>query len=256
MIKSYFSNIGRSELKYFIAFDIIPHLKEFIKPYMELDPYSAERDNNNYTVRSIYFDTSKFDFYYDKMDGLKVRKKLRVRTYNKFNHINPAFLEIKRRYVNRVLKERVKVPLSQVEQICTNLENPKFDDNNFSDGKQVIDKYYYNLRKLDLKPTALITYEREAYIGLMDSHTRLTIDKNLRSLIYPRISDIFMEDDLKMVIDLKYILELKYDGYMPKWMGRLVHELSVRAEPIPKYCLGLEAWFEKTIKSGRVIPAN
>ncbi|UCE04953.1 MAG: VTC domain-containing protein, partial [bacterium] len=119
-----FKEYGRRELKHFIAPEMISEVKAIIEPYVEVDPYAKERDNNSYTIRSIYFDTEQFDFYYEKLDGLKIRKKVRVRSYNEFQKEGFAFLEIKRRYNNRILKERAQVPLHQLEEICLNRTNP------------------------------------------------------------------------------------------------------------------------------------
>ncbi len=231
-------------MKYNFPAEMIPELRRYIAPYADLDPYAAEMSGHAYTVRSIYYDTENLDFYYHKLDGLKIRRKLRMRAYNQFYPDKPVFLEIKRRYENRIVKERVNIPLSAAGMIHDEHKRPDglFEDN--VRNRTVMKKYLYNLIHFDLKPSALIVYEREAHIGKINSHERLTIDKNLRSYAPPVTDDLFREDDLRPMLGEKCILELKYDNYMPKWMGRLVHEFGIRAEPIPKYCLGIETWKE------------
>ena len=138
--------------------------------------------------------------------------------------------------VNKVL---VRIPNTEMPitdlLLCFDGQN-LFDENTSHFGS------IFNLENLQLVPTALVVYEREAYIGRIDNHERVTIDKNLRSFIYPDFKDLFRDDDLKPLMGERHILELKFDGYMPKWMGRLVHTFKLRAEPIPKYCMGAEAW--------------
>lgn len=232
--------VGRSELKYFFLPELIQDMRDYIRPYTELDPFSAEIENHSYTVRSIYFDTDSFDFYYEKMDGLKIRKKIRVRAYNEFDCDKPAFLEIKRRYNKQIIKERAKIPLTRMEEIHERLENPLDIDTKWINNKNTIDKYLYNIKKLHLRPTALITYEREAYIGSLNNHERVTFDKNIRCFLFPEINELFREDDLKIVTNDRFVLELKFENFMPKWMIHLVRELRLRAEPIPKYCMSID----------------
>ena len=239
MSMKFMKEYGRRELKYFIVPELIPDIKTIIAPYVEVDPYAKERENNTYTIRSIYFDTEQFDFYYEKLDGLKIRKKIRVRSYNEYHPEGFAFLEIKRRYNNRILKERSQVPLNQLEQFCIERTNPNGHVDVFSNGSVVMGKFLYNLTKLDLHPSLLVTYEREPYIGAADSSIRVTFDKDVRAIIAPELPDLFIDDGFEFLTNGKYILELKFDGFMPKWMRFLVAELNIRAQSISKYCMGV-----------------
>jgi len=230
---------GRRKLKYFIAPELIPQVKELITPYAEMDPFAKEREKYTYTIRSIYFDTINFDFYYEKLDGLKIRKKLRVRFYNEFDPEGTAFLEIKRRYNNQIVKERTKVPLNQLEQICIQRTNPNGHVDVFSNGSVVMSKFLYNLTSLDLQPALLVTYEREPYVGLGDSSIRVTFDKNVRAFISPELEDLFANNGFDFITNGRCILEFKFNGFMPKWMRTAVAELNIRTQSISKYCLGV-----------------
>ena len=86
-----FADRSRYEYKFKIPLDLIDDVRKFILPYTKFDPYLEKHGNQRYTVRSIYFDTPELDFYYEKIDGVKIRKKLRVRTYNRVSDF--AFLE-------------------------------------------------------------------------------------------------------------------------------------------------------------------
>ena len=57
-------------------------IRRALKPYIRLDNFAAKTSSGEYTVRSIYFDTRNMDFYHEKIEGLRVRKKIRVRGYN------------------------------------------------------------------------------------------------------------------------------------------------------------------------------
>lgn len=230
-------DIERIELKYFIPYEIIPSIREFIMPYMELDPYSAIMENHDYTIRSIYFDSKQFDFYYEKLDGIKIRKKLRVRTYNEVDLNSHIFFEIKRKYENRIVKERTKVPYNLLDQICVHQKNPNFMTINEN---RTMERFLYNLKQRNLRPVLLVTYEREAFLGIMNSSVRLTFDKNVRTMLFPDLNDNFEENGSQFVTNGLCVLELKFDGFMPKWMRTLVSKFNLREQSISKYCLGID----------------
>ena len=100
----------RYELKYFIYPDEMGSVRSLVEPFMHIDKYANGFRNGRYTVRSIYFDTPTLRFYHEKDAGTQIRKKLRVRTYNRFTRDAVSFLEIKRKYGNAIYKERVKMP--------------------------------------------------------------------------------------------------------------------------------------------------
>jgi len=231
---------SRYEFKYQITYEMIPQIGEYIAPFTTVDPHLVDAANNKYTVRSIYFDTPTLDFYYEKMDGLKIRKKLRIRTYNEMNDF--AFLEIKRKFVNCISKERSKLPFIVIERLINAPEKSvieyPMDDYN---ARLVSGKFMYNLLKKGLLPIILVVYEREAYIGLQDDRERLTIDTDVRAISEPDLGDILNTTNFVPIKKNTGILELKFDDVMPQWMKNLVLEFSLKKESISKYCLGIDA---------------
>ena len=63
----------RHELKYLIAPSELNVLRSVLKPVMQLDPNGNE--NNEYHIRSLYFDTIDDDALVDKIAGVGNRKK-------------------------------------------------------------------------------------------------------------------------------------------------------------------------------------
>ncbi len=237
------NHISRFEIKYYVPKDRIDALKAFIRPYVELDPHAVNVPDNRYLVRSLYFDTPQLDFYYEKADGLKVRKKLRIRTYNEYQDDSIGFLEIKRRYNNNVVKERSKFKICSLDDII----NSPFDfiqKNRVTNGNDIsLDRFVFNLVSLNLEPSLLVLYDRDAYMDMYNERVRLTIDYNVRTLYAPRLTDLFTNECLMPVTDNSCILELKFDEFMPKWMRRLVQVIQVRPESISKYSMGIEGHF-------------
>ena len=52
----------RIEYKFLVSNNDIDRLRNKILPFVELDEYVKEGSSNEYTVRSIYFDSSNFNF--------------------------------------------------------------------------------------------------------------------------------------------------------------------------------------------------
>ena len=63
----------RYELKYFLGVDAQETIREWIAPFTQRDPHALDRADLIYTVRSAYFDTDDFQYFYERQDGLKVR---------------------------------------------------------------------------------------------------------------------------------------------------------------------------------------
>ena len=234
-------DISRFEIKCFIPENMAEQVREMARPYVRVDPYAVDRPNFLYTVRSLYFDSATLDFYYEKIDGLKIRKKLRVRAYNDGpdNHI--GFLEIKRRYANNILKERYKMPIEKIEKLLAASANIPLNYKDSTNGQAALSKFIYNLEKQKLVPTVLIVYDREPYVGNDDQTIRLTMDVNIRAKMDVKMSDLFTNSDLVPVYQNKCILEFKYDDFMPMWMRKILSNLKIQPQSISKYCSGIDS---------------
>ncbi len=232
----------RYELKHHVPCSERETIRDIILPHVRHDPHCEDRPEWRYTVRSVYFDTEDLQFYFEKMDSVKVRKKLRVRTYDRPQDDCPAYLEIKRKFGRRGLKERLMLPIGEVDAALNGADvSLLVGDRPFHDRK-VMEKFRFNIRIKRLRPVVLVSYEREAYVGRENERLRVTFDSNLRSLVEPDLEDIFGESKLRQFEDRCFVLELKFDDFMPRWMARLITLLNLRARPYSKYCHGIDAW--------------
>ena len=62
----------RCEKKYLITYDNYLKSRHYFSKVLHTDEHNGDR---GYVLRSLYFDTLKDDDFYDKIDGLEVRKK-------------------------------------------------------------------------------------------------------------------------------------------------------------------------------------
>jgi len=233
----------RKEYKYWVPIELLDPLRQRFLGNMVHDPHCCrEKVGEPYSVRSIYIDTRRFLFYYEKIYGLKIRKKLRIRSYECADSGNGAFIEIKRKFNNTILKERVKMPLAEAPVLFNGGKPVLFDQNPKFMDKAVLDKFVYLIKRLKLEPKVLVVYEREALQGIDDPRMRVTFDMNVRSHAYPEVEDIFREDDLRYLNNTHFILEIKFSGRMPVWIRNIIREFGLRVQAISKYCHGLEEW--------------
>ena len=150
--------MSRIEYKYLVPIKLLSKLYKYLSPYMVLDKYSALRPKHEYTVRSIYFDTARLNFYHEKISGIKKRKKIRIRGYNENKKNAVVFLEIKRKNGPTISKERAGV---YYDDLSTLLEtgNTKNFIIPFPGITRSIDnarKFLFHLHDLSLKPILLI----------------------------------------------------------------------------------------------------
>lgn len=232
----------RYERKYLIPYRLLDGVRKRLLPFVTPDEYASRnnRDLPQYTVRSIYLDTASLDFHQEKTEGVELRKKFRIRTYNNYDPDGDTVLEIKRKIENRIQKHRAFTTFKDIEPLMQSSDIMKHIRQQTRDIEDA-QRFFFHVKKRNLKPTALIVYEREAYFGRMDAGVRITFDKNIRSSINPAFSDIYNNRGLKQVFPSHFILEVKYySDQMPLWAKSMVQEFHMRNDALSKYTLGYD----------------
>ena len=236
------TRLGRNEIKYYIEPVMVPIILNQCRAHITHDEHALNRPNFQYTIRSLYYDSPRLDFYWEKMDGIKVRRKLRIRTYNTYENDSVAFLEIKRRYGTAVVKERAKYNFDEIVKIMSSPEQIWLTYEQSADHSLVLGKWVDNIVRWSLEPTMLIVYEREPYVGRYkdENDVRVTFDFNVRARYTETPADIFDERHLTPVVTNLVILELKFNHFMPKWMRQMVQHMNLQQRSISKYCMGVD----------------
>ena len=90
------NNFLRYEFKYFMSSKISDEIFNQSLNFMNIDNYAQFNKDNKYLVRSLYFDNDDYNNFFEKVDGIKIRKKFRLRSYDKqLNSKIQFFLEMK-----------------------------------------------------------------------------------------------------------------------------------------------------------------
>lgn len=234
--------MSRQEFKYLVPVELMNKLREDVLPYLRHDYYSEIRPNKEYTVRSIYFDTSTLRSYHEKLSGLMIRKKVRIRSYNLRSDESVVFLEIKRKNMDYVSKDRVPLYLSELHEFLNTKNFDKILKKGNSDTAFVAsaENFLYYLHSEGLLPIVNVVYEREAFECNIGSTLRLTFDKNLRSAVAASINDLFDDSLLKFSMPKHFVLEIKYHHLLPYWVPRIINRYNLQREAISKYTISVD----------------
>jgi len=89
---------NRFELKYILSWKDAERLKDNLRQYLHPDAYGDS--DGIYALASLYYDSPDHRFYWEKIEGIRFRRKLRIRHYEQQAALTPesrVFVEIKQR---------------------------------------------------------------------------------------------------------------------------------------------------------------
>jgi hypothetical protein len=229
---------ARYEFKYFLDKQTRDSLEADISTFMKYDGYVHPEIDNAYFVRSMYFDNSIAKNYYEKIDGIRLRRKFRIRTYTKTRDEKvPLFLEQKGRYIDRTFKTRVPIDYDILQSFENN--NNRFSLLEALPNVPLIEEFVFESARLHIKPSVLVDYVRRPYISHYDLNFRVTFDSQIRAAA---ASTFFPDSRERWVMcDAGYtILEVKFHRRIPAWFLRLIQAHNLRRLSISKFCRGVE----------------
>ena len=229
----------RYEFKYFISSKISNEIFNKSLNFMKIDNFALKNKNKGYLVRSLYFDNDQYDNFFEKVDGIKIRKKFRLRSYDKYSVSKyPFFLEMKGRVLDRIIKKRVLLDKNDIKYFETlkNLDelNNKYKDTN------LIKEFIYDVKRKNIKPKIVIDYNRKPLVNKFGLYFRLTFDSDL---VTSKTGYLF-ENQKKFYLPLTYkpgntILEVKFERSIPAWFHRIIQSYNLNRRSISKFVLGV-----------------
>ena len=217
----------RHELKFFISEMQYHVLSRQLDRVLWRDPNGDA--NNEYHIRSLYFDTVFNDAYFDKMDGVQNRNKYRIRIYNLADKL--IKLECKTKVGSLISQRSLSIPRDLADQLIagdpTDLEKTR---------SGLLSDVYREMTCELLRPAVIVDYVREAYLHPAEE-VRITFDKQLRTgmnsidLFNPDIPTISPFDNNDI------ILEVKFNRVMPPYIRNLLNTYCANAlqSAISKY---------------------
>ena len=232
--------LSRYEFKYILNKKTSDQIEKEARNFMIYDGHVKKELNNKYFVRSLYFENNFSSNFYEKVDGMKIRRKYRLRTYsNFFDPKVPIFFEVKGRISERTYKKRINIKNKYLNLFLSQGQNFNLLDL-YPNNEMIINFIFDSFRK-NLKPLILVDYKRRPYINKFGLYFRLTFDTNLLS---SKTNNLFSNDKYSSWLECKAgytILEVKFDRSIPAWFHRIIQCYNLKRRSISKFVLGMSS---------------
>jgi hypothetical protein len=228
----------RFELKYIINRAQYTALVTQLADYMAFDRSGDE--SGRYQIASLYYDSPDYKCYWNKLDGHRFRRKVRVRVYGlaQVTPETPCFVEIKQRTNKTLQKKRVQLTYAQAEALCGYGEAVAVP----AQHQAVLDELRYLQQTLQLQPACIVAYHRLALQGgAYDPGLRVTFDTQLtcRAHDLSLLSLGYSENQFFLPPQL-CIMEVKANHRVPSWLAEMINQQQCTLRRVSKYCSALE----------------
>jgi hypothetical protein len=215
----------RYEKKYMLTAEQKEKILRVMQEYMELDKYGRTE------IRNIYFDTDNYRLIRRSIDKPTYKEKLRIRSYGGATEQSRVFVELKKKYDGVVYKRRLDLHYDDAMRWVTR-DAPCPVDTQIAREIEYFLKYYGTLR-----PSAFLSYEREAYYEKNGGSFRVTFDDT----ILFRTTDISLTSDAygePLLDEGKVLMEIKCSGGIPLWLVKVLSEEKIYKTSFSKYGTG------------------
>lgn len=213
----------RHEVKHEINHHDMLILRQRLRTVMKPDSHAI---NGQYTIRSLYFDNLDDNALREKVDGVNIREKYRIRLYNK----NPNLIHLERKFKHGGLGYKNSAPLTREQAQAIAGGDVEWMSRS---ADEVILGFYTKIRNEGLKAKVIVDYTREPFV-FGPGNVRVTLDYDIRTGI--RCTDFLNPDCVTVPIpDSPCILEVKWDAYLPDVIRDAIQLENRRNSAFSKY---------------------
>lgn len=213
----------RHEYKQEIDYLDMPALRARLEAVMEQDAHAVD---GKYEIRSMYFDNLNDKALREKLDGVNMREKFRIRYYN--GDLSFIQLEKKSKINGLCSKEQQTITLEEAKLIqAGDLEKLVHTD------KPLLRELALKMHMQGIRPKTIVDYTREPFV-YAPGNVRVTLDYNIRTGL---TGTDFLNPDCVTVPagDTSVILEVKWDEFLPVVIRDIVQVPGTRTTAFSKY---------------------
>ena len=215
----------RQELKYALTEADSVMLASRLANIMQRDSHLQGR--KEYFIRSLYFDNLYDKALREKLNGVGIRDKFRIRYYD----FDADFIRLEKKSKRYSLGHKYQCTMvkEEVERILKNDWEWMA-----ADERPLVRELYLKMKMELLRPTVIVDYCREPFV-YAPGNVRITFDRGIRS---GRNVQGFFRKDLATVPVLmggKCIMEVKYDDYLPDVVSRTILTTKNREQAYSKF---------------------
>ena len=214
----------RHEYKHQMNYCDMLNLRQRLSAVAKHDVHAVD---GKYQIRSLYFDNLYDKALTEKINGVNIREKFRIRYYN--NDTSLIHLEKKSKVNGLCLKESAVL----TKEMAQSIVDGDLDWMMKSDDK-LIQELYSKMKSQGLRPKTIVDYIREPYV-FPAGNVRVTFDYNIRTGM--NCTDFLNSDCLMVPTGDQIILEVKWDEYLPDIIRDAIQLSSCRTESFSKYAV-------------------
>ena len=213
----------RHEWKHTINYADLLTIRARLRAVAEPDPHAID---GKYQIRSLYFDNPDDKALREKIDGVNMREKFRIRLYN----FDDRVIHLEKKSKRNGLGTKFSAPLSAGE--AQRIVDGDLDWMLSSD-RPLVQELYCKMRYRGRRPKTIVDYTREPFI-FRPGNVRVTLDYDIRTGL--GCTD-FLDPDCVTVPagDAPILLEVKWDEYLPNIIRAAVAVPDRRAGSFSKY---------------------
>ena len=213
----------RHEWKHVLNLSDMFVLRQRLRAVMEHDPHAVD---GKYHIRSLYFDNLDDKALREKVDGVNMREKFRIRLYNR----NAAVINLEKKSKRNGLGTKFSARLSAEE--AQKIVDGDIDWMLGAD-RPLVRELYCKMRYQGLRPKTIVDYTREPFI-FRAGNVRVTLDYDLRTGLHS--TDLLNPEAVTVPAgDAPILLEVKWDEYLPSIIRNLVSVPDRRVGSFSKY---------------------
>ena len=162
--------------------------------------------NGTYSIRSLYFDDLFDTALREKIDGVNIREKFRIRYYG--DDLSFIRLEKKSKINGLCNKIQAQITADETQRILSG-------DTEWmrSDARVLVRELYLKMKDKGLRPKTIVDYTRDAFV-FPAGNVRVTMDYNIRT----GMQSVDFLNPASITVpagNSPIILEVKWDEYLP-----------------------------------------
>ena len=213
----------RHEWKHEISYADLLAIRQRLRAVAECDPHA---ENGRYLIRSLYFDNLSDKALREKIDGVNLREKFRIRYYNG----DPSVIHLEKKSKRAGLGTKYSAALTKDE--AQSIVDGELDWM-LSSGRPLVQELYCKMRYQGLRPKTIVDYTREPFI-YRPGNVRVTFDYDIRTGL--SCTDFLNPDCVTIPAgDAPILLEVKWDAFLPSVIRDAVQTPGRRVEAFSKY---------------------
>ena len=213
----------RHEWKHEISYADLLAIRQRLRLIMESDAHARD---GRYRIRSLYFDNLDDKALREKIDGVNLREKFRIRYYNG----DTSVIHLEKKSKRAGLGTKYSADLSREE--AQNIVDGKLDWM-LSGGRPLVQELYCKMKYQGLRPVTIVDYTREPFI-YRPGNVRVTFDYDLRTGL--KCTDFLNPACVTVPAgDAPILLEVKWDAFLPSVIRDAVQTPGRRVEAFSKY---------------------